>query len=432
MTINDTSQQFIKTLTDNFLNTLTQQVHQKVVIDISNQMKALDVPSLITDKISQAVDTAIGSYTMPDNAIGVKVNNVIDAVTGQFKNSTNLFLATLTSNVQQKILNELAAQLSQVDVPAVVREQITQLLANTAKTYNFPNRSIPGASINPIGLTISGSSVSGGTITKFESTGIQDRASQCQVTILDNATVFENRLVAAGLEIAGDAKFKGNLILEGTIPDSSPLLGKIVEKTVTAINAQYTDGQFDQYVNRVLTTLNETGLDASTIKVSGVPIVKDSTLVNTVTGSNLQTVGILKELQVIGETLLDQTFYVSQKRVGINTIEPARTLDIWDQEVQIIAGKKEKDTAILGTIRNQNLIICANNKDQLVINAADGSVSVNSLNIGKVNHTSAAIMPSDNRPVGQLVWNERPRVGSPIGWVSLGGARWASFGTITD
>lgn len=432
MTINDTSQQFIKTLTDNFLNTLTQQVQQKVVIDISNQMKALDVPSLITDKISQAVDTAIGSYTMPDNAIGVKVNNVIDAVTGQFKNSTNLFLSTLTSNVQQKILNELAAQLSQVDVPAVVREQITQLLANTAKTYNFPYRSIPGAAVNPVGLSISGSSVSGGTITQFESTGIQDRASQCQVTILDNATVFENRLVAAGLEIAGDAKFKGNLILEGTIPDSSPLLGKIVEKTVTAINAQYTDGQFDQYVNRVLTTLNETGLDASTIKVSGVPIVKDSTLVNTVTGSNLQTVGILKELQVIGETLLDQTFYVSQKRVGINTIEPARTLDIWDQEVQIIAGKKEKDTAILGTIRNQNLIICANNKDQLVINAADGSVSVNSLNIGKVNHTSAATMPSDNRPLGQLVWNERPRVGSSIGWVSLGGARWASFGTITD
>jgi len=432
MTINDTSQQFIKTLTDNFLNTLTQQVHQKVVIDISNQMKALDVPSLITDKISQAVDTAVSTYTMPDNAIGVKVNNVIDAVTGQFKNSTNLFLDTLTKSVQQKILNELAAQLTQLDVPAVVREQITQLLANTVKTYNFPNRSIPGAAINPNGLEISGSSVSGGTITKFESTGIQDRASQCQVTILDTATVFENRLVAASLEVAGDAKFKGDLILDGTISDSSPFLGKLIQKTVTAINAQYTDGQFDQYVNRVLFKLNETGLDATTIKVGGTALVQDSTLVNTVIRSNLQTVGVLKELQVIGETLLDNTLYISQKRIGINTIDPSRTLDLWDQEVQIIAGKREKDIAMIGTIRNQNLIICANNKDQLIINATDGSVSVNSLNIGKVNHTSAATMPTDNRPLGQLVWNERPRVGSPIGWVSLGGARWASFGAITD
>ena len=115
MTINDTTQQFIKTLTDNFLNTLTQQVHQKVVIDISNQMQALDVSGLITDKISQAVDTAVNTYTMPDNAIGVKVNNVIDAVTGQFKNSTNLFLDTLTNSVQQKILNELAAVLKHID-----------------------------------------------------------------------------------------------------------------------------------------------------------------------------------------------------------------------------------------------------------------------------------------------------------------------------
>ena len=86
-------------------------------------------------------------------------------------------------------------------------------------------------------------------------------------------------------------------------------------------------------------------------------------------------------MQVVGETLLDQTLYVANGRMGVNTLEPGNVLDIWDQEVQLIAGKKLKDTAIFGTIRNQNLIITANSKDQLVLNT-DGTVTIESLNIG--------------------------------------------------
>jgi hypothetical protein len=54
------------------------------------------------------------------------------------------------------------------------------------------------------------------------------------------------------------------------------------------------------------------------------------------------------------------------------------------------------------------------------------------LNIGRVRHTSSSTMPVDNRPAGVVVWNEKPYIGGPIGWVSLGGARWAGFGTITE
>jgi hypothetical protein len=143
----------------------------------------------------------------------------------------------------------------------------------------------------------------------------------------------------------------------------------------------------------------------------------------------LQSVGALKELQVIGETLLDQTLYASNRRVGINTIDPESAMDIWDQEVQVVIGKRQQDTAIIGTTRNQKLVISANNRDQLTVNT-DGSVSVKSLNIGNSNHTSSPFMPTDNRAVASVVWNESPVLGGPIGWVSLGGARWAPFGII--
>ena len=49
-----------------------------------------------------------------------------------------------------------------------------------------------------------------------------------------------------------------------------------------------------------------------------------------------------------------------------------------------------------------------------------------------MSHSSAAWQPTDNRQLGEIVWNEQPNIGAPIGWVSLGGARWAKFGTITE
>ena len=431
MTINDTSHEFIKTLTDNFLNSLTNQVQQKVTTNVADKMQALDIPDLINTKILTAVDAAIASYKWPVNASDNNPNGgtFVDALTGQFKSSTDAFLTALTQQVQQQVINDLSDRMRQLDVSALIMQHTARVLADTVKTYNFPDYSITGASINPAGLNLSGSAIDGGIIKHFSSTGIQDRANECQVTIFDDTTVVENQLVAAGLVVAGDTIFKGNLILEGTIPDSSALLTTIVSKTVTSINSLYADGLFDQYAIRVLYSLAETGIDAASVKVAGAPLVTGTTLLNTVTGSNLQRVGVLKELQVVGESLLDDTLYVSKTRVGFNTIAPERVLDIWDQEVQIIAGKRQQDTAVIGTIRNQNVIISANNKDQLVVNAADGSVSIKNLNIGKVNHTSAMRMPTDNRPLGQVVWNESPAVGMPLFWVSLGGARWAN-GTI--
>jgi len=76
------------------------------------------------------------------------------------------------------------------------------------------------------------------------------------------------------------------------------------------------------------------------------------------------------------------------------------------------------------------LIIGANKNYNLTINS-DGSVSVNTLKIGDVRHTSAESMPGDDAPKGSIVWNSAPKLGEAVGWVSLGSARWASFGPIT-
>ena len=121
--------------------------------------------------------------------------------------------------------------------------------------------------------------------------------------------------------------------------------------------------------------------------------------------------------------------YISNRRVGVNTIDPGHALSVWDQEVEIVTGKRSQDVGMIGTVRNQDLLITSNNKNNLICKP-DGSVHINTLQVGSVTMTSSNSIPSDDRPMGTIVWNQSPGLGNPIGWVSLGGARWAKFGII--
>jgi hypothetical protein len=279
-------------------------------------------------------------------------------------------------------------------------------------------------------LFIKGDQIAAGVIRNFESTGIQDKATETQVTIMDNATVYENQLVAKQLHIAGDATIDGDLNITGSISADSKLFDQVLEKSKTAIRGEMQSGMLSSFKDDVLKQLNSEGLSADVIKYQNQRLVKDNTLAASILFSNLQKVGALKELQVIGETLLDETLYISSNRVGINTMDPEGAFDLWDQEVEILAGKLEKDVAMISTPKNQTLVIGANKNYNLVVNT-DGSVTINTLKIGQSKHSSSDSMPADDAAKGSIVWNTNPSLGDPIGWVSLGGARWAQFGTIT-
>jgi hypothetical protein len=320
--------------------------------------------------------------------------------------------------------------MSRLDLPTLVREHLSNVLNSSAKTYTFPNRSIHGSAINPDGLFLKGDQIAAGVIRNFESTGIQDKSTETQVTIMDNATVYENQLVAKELHIAGAAVIEGDLTLNGTVDRSSKLFSDVLEVSQNAIRGEMQTGMLSGFKDDVFKQMQIDGVPADVIKYQNHRLVRDNTLAPTILFSNLQKVGALKELQVIGETLLDETLYISTKRVGINTMDPEAVLDIWDQEIEIAAGKLEKDVAIIETPKNQTLVISSNKNYNLVCNT-DGTVTINSLKIGQSKHTSANSMPTVDAPKGNIVWNTEPSLGSPIGWVSLGGARWAQFGTIT-
>jgi hypothetical protein len=431
MSIEETSNTFVKQLTDNFLSTVVSQVHEQAVNAVQQQIENINIVSLFEKEIAANVLPAFTAQVQ---------NKIINEVTERVKtlNLDNIVNKHILANVMPRLetygrdlaTREINAKLASVNTADIIVQQTNNTVKSVLKTAEYPDQSIPGRAINSTGLVLSGDNIQGGIIKKFESTGIQDSATDCQVTILDAATVFENKLVAAGLEIAGDAVFLGNIHVAGEIPEDSAFVKRISGLVANAFNKEYSDGNFDNYCERTINLIKTTGLASAHVKAAdGSSLAEGIKLSDHITRSNLQTVGPLKELQVIGETSLDDTVYVSNKRMGVNTLDPERTLDLWDHEVQIIAGKRMQDTAVIGTIRNQNLILTANNKDQLTLNV-DGSVTVKTLNIGKTAHSSSNRRPTDNRPIATIVWNESPVIGSPVGWISLGGARWAPFGTI--
>jgi hypothetical protein len=186
---------------------------------------------------------------------------------------------------------------------------------------------------------------------------------------------------------------------------------------------------FSNYSSIIFNKIKNDGLDLNKITLNGAELVTDNSLGPAVINSKLQTLGELRELRVSGESLLGQTLYVTPKRVGINTIEPAAALSVWDEEIEITAKKKSKDVAFLGTTRQQKLVLSANNKDNLTCNE-DGSVEVEVLRMGPFKFSTSPTPPNYVSERCHVVWNTNPNPGGPMGWICLGSANWANFGII--
>lgn len=342
---------------------------------------------------------------------------------------TNSFVQDLQEQISKQVTADVMRRLSGIDIEHLVGLHVNQAISQRIKETTFPIGSINATALNLDGLVIPGDNILGGIIKKFGSTGIQDSATTCQVTILDEATVIENKLITSGAEIKGDLRVEGNLILSGEIPTDSPFYRDLVEHSAGLLKLSM-DGQFFlTYADKVFEQIKERGIDLNKLTLDGREILKGNQLGSFVTDTNIQKLGHLRDLTVTGDSLLADTVFVGKKRVGINTTEPAGALSVWDEECEVVVRKYRKDTPIIGSIRPQQVILSSNSKNNLVLET-DGSVTIAKLTVGAVEMSSADSIPNYDAPKGTVMFNERPDIGTPVGWVSLGGSRWANFGII--
>jgi hypothetical protein len=351
-----------------------------------------------------------------DNNINEIVKKIISELQSQIK-------ADVIDIVQKQIVDQVA----RIDITSLFNASFTAALAD--QKLKFPVNSIPGKSIDTTDWEISGDNINSGIIKNFGSTGIDDKATKCQVSIFDNVTVVENNLLTKDLTVKGTVTVEGDLNITGTIPDDSTFYNGIVARTTNNIRASLDQFLFKSYADMVTEQIKSSGLDLNTITINGRDAISGSNLGSFITTSNLQRVGQLQELQVSGETFLSETLYTTKKRVGINTIEPGHALSVWDQEIELGIGKHSNNTAVIGTPRKQTLVLSSNGKNNLTLNT-DGGVKVDQISIGAVTISSGSTPPGNDQPKGTVVFNSNPSMGGPLGWVSLGNATWANFGII--
>ena len=353
-------------------------------------------------------------------------NPKIDAIAAEL---TGTFVKQLQEQIAKQVTADVAHKLAQIDIQSQVRNYVKEQLTGLIQNVNVPDASIPGTAISLDKFLVTGDNVIGGIIKNFGSTGIQDSATNCQVTILDEATVIENKLLTKELEVKGNLTVDGDLILTGEIPTSSPFYKDLVQHAAGLLKLSM-DGQFFlQYADKVFDKIRLDGIDLTKLTLGGNEILSGNKLGYFITDTNIQRVGELRSLTVNGDANLSATLFSRNKRVGINTEEPSGALAVWDEECEIVTRKLRKDVAIIGSVRNQRVILSSNSKENLTLET-DGSVSVPSINIGQIQIGSAIECPSYDAKRGLVLFNALPDFGKPVGWVSLGNARWAAFGVI--
>ena len=328
--------------------------------------------------------------------------------------SAELFTA-LSKFVTETVEAQVNKELAKFNVQQTVQQQAQATVTDLLTKLDIPDKGIKNSSIDWDGFSFSTDMVKG-NFTNITSTGFTDNAENIELTIDERGVVVHNNLTTNHV---------GAINIE-------------VEHLTVTDNAEFNNATFKGDVNIIgkltadsLGSLQEQLNDKQSYTINGKTVLSENTLGPSIIESNLRRIGNLKELQVEGEVLLGDSLYVSPTgRVGINTDEPTHALTLWDQEVCLTVGKLQKDTAVIGTERNQDIVLKSGTNNNATLKA-DGTTVIEKPVLNGKTFTTSAMSPGYAGQLGDICWNSNPQQGQPIGWVCIGGPQWCNFGIIT-
>jgi hypothetical protein len=176
-------------------------------------------------------------------------------------------------------------------------------------------------------------------------------------------------------------------------------------------------------VKDVADSIKTNGIDFDKVTIDGQPLIDGTRLNHIIKETSIQTTGILRSLNVSGETHLNETLNINRKRVGVNTEEPEMALSVWDEEVAINLGKNKLNQAYIGTSRAQGIAIGTNRVAHIEV-TADGLTQIKKLQIGLHKISHATEVPGWSGTKGDIVFNASLGADRVFAWVCLGAYKW--------
>ena len=420
MDINEQLQPVIASLIDGLKVSIESELRDKISDEVVKKIAATEVNGIIENLVANQIADRVAKFDFV-NASQEQLSLIVARLTDQIQK-------TLAQEANTQINSYITQRLAQVDLNDLISSLIGNKLANMLDSRNFPPQSIPQSAIDFNGLTLTGDHIKAGIIERFGSTGIEDLATRVQMTLMDQATAFEGPVWAPEIKVKGDVNIAGKLSV-GEIDETTPAFTQFIEAASVVVKNKLDTELFTSFSNIIFDKIRTEGLELDRITQGGREVIKGNQLGYHIVDTNIQRVGMIRDLQTQGEAYLSSTLYTTKGRVGVNTMDPNSVLSVWDEEVEISVGKRSQDTGTINTPRYQTLVLGANGNNNLTL-TPDGSVEVDSISIGSVLMSSAITIPNYSGITGQIVWNQAPAPGSAIGWVCLGGHLWAKFGTV--
>ena len=399
--VNDRVQEIMSS--DEWLTSLENKVlsytQDRILAKFNNSSTMPEIVDAVKNSVTQLFDQGLipGIDQFIDDAlvtqsVNIAVQNTIDSAIVQLGQDVE-WLGKIENLVNQSVVQQTLTKISSMDIDSVIRRRVDENMAKIKEQF----------------------------LTEFSSTGISDQASECQLTVMDEATVVENKLVAADLQIVNGATIK-DLAVTGSINTDNQawtvLANNISENTLNSLSDKWKD----TLVQQVADQIKSTGIDFEQVTIGGDYLVSGTKLSRTITESNLESLGRLKELTVLGRSQINNVT-MANRRVGINTDSPETALSVWDEEVAVIIGKHKEKQAFVGTSRAQTLTLGVNRVPYVEIDET-GLTTVKKLQIGvhKISHGTQ--VPGWSGTKGDIVFNTNPTKDRVFAWVCIGAFNW--------
>jgi hypothetical protein len=203
------------------------------------------------------------------------------------------------------------------------------------------------------------------------------------------------------------------------------------------------------------------------VSINNIKVLDERELGPTITKSNLREVGHLKGLIVDGGLSVNQylVYDANTNRLGLGTDQPKAAVSIVDQNIELMLGSSQPNTAVIGTYNSADLELVTDNTARITIQAGGNVIIGNPVTgdtrvtiIGKLGinvnnpdprcslHVNGALkfndklhLSGDAAPIsgafneGDIVWNTSPNPGRFVGWVCIlagNPGQWSGFGRI--
>jgi len=175
--------------------------------------------------------------------------------------------------------------------------------------------------------------------------------------------------------------------------------------------------------------------------INKISVLSQSTLGDTVTESSLQKLGLLRELQVMGDAAVTRTLSTSRVEIGRFAIGENR-LEARDNFSLVRNGLTELDVSaniVIGNTENQNRVVSV--YGQLAVGVAVPADGIALTVSGPVSfdnkkfNTGLGAPTSGSYNKGDIVWNTDPKATDYIGWVCVvpgTPGSWLPFGAIAS